>query len=370
MNQIKLPGDLPGRIHVQRQDHIAFRGFFFVGGDLEETDGIRKYIHGQMYVEVMVPHEIKHPYPIIFFHGGGQTGLNWMMTPDGRMGWADYFVKQGYLVYVPDVPARGRSPYHPEADGQQIYMTADLTNEYFASSDGGWPNACRHTQWPDVGEHSGERYDPVYLALCKAQYEYLPPKQQQERVKKAGIELLQCVGESILVTHSMAGPYGWILADACPELIHGIVALEPSGPPFAGISISKGRQRPYGIADIPLTYSPNIRLPKWRSTSNDPIIPPAIEDTDAWLQPEPAGQLINMQTTPILMLTAEASYHAPFDHLTAAFLRQAGVPVRHIRLEEVGIHGNGHMMMMEKNNIEIAAFIQRWVEDNVERRAT
>jgi hypothetical protein len=32
----------------------------------------------------------------------------------------------------------------------------------------------------------------------------------------------------------------------------------------------------------------------------------------------------------------------------------AGVSVDHVRLEDVGIHGNGHMMFMEKNNMHIA----------------
>jgi len=41
-----------------------------------------------MYVEVMVPHEIQHPYPIVFLHGAGQTGVDYLQTPDGRSGWA------------------------------------------------------------------------------------------------------------------------------------------------------------------------------------------------------------------------------------------------------------------------------------------
>ena len=34
-----------------------------------------------------------------------------MQTPDGRRGWAHYFVDQGYIVYITDQPARGRSMY-------------------------------------------------------------------------------------------------------------------------------------------------------------------------------------------------------------------------------------------------------------------
>ena len=64
-------------------------------------------------------------------------------------------------------------------------------------------------------------------------------------------------------------------------------------------------------------------------------------------------------------MTAEASYHAPYDHLTSAFLRQAGVEHDFVRLADVGIRGNGHMMMLEKNSLEIAAYLRRWVEAQV-----
>ena len=33
--------------------------------------------------------------------------------------------------------------------------------------------------------------------------------------------------------------------------------------------------------------------------------------------------------------------------------------------EQAGIRGNGHMVMIEKNNFEIAAFIDRWLSTNV-----
>ena len=34
-----------------------------------------------------------------------------------------------------------------------------------------------------------------------------------------------------------------------------------------------------------------------------------------------------------------------------------------IRLPYKGIHGNGHMMMLEKNNLDIAALIADWVKN-------
>ena len=39
---------------------------------------------GDAYVVVWVPKQIKHPYPIVYVHGAGQTATDWEQTPDGR----------------------------------------------------------------------------------------------------------------------------------------------------------------------------------------------------------------------------------------------------------------------------------------------
>jgi pimeloyl-ACP methyl ester carboxylesterase len=90
-----------------------------------------------------------------------------------------------------------------------------------------------------------------------------------------------------------------------------------------------------------------------------------------WAQAEPARTLVKLQNIPVLVVHAEASYHAAYDHCTVAYLRQARVSaVRFIRLSDVGIKGNGHMLMLEKNNLEIAAVVERWLQETVEKRST
>src|SRR5688572_463327 len=78
---------------------IARQGWFFVGGRrVKGTDGT--YFAGQMYVEYQIPARRRHPYPIVMWHGNGQSGCNFTGTPDGREGWAQYFLRRGYAVYV------------------------------------------------------------------------------------------------------------------------------------------------------------------------------------------------------------------------------------------------------------------------------
>jgi uncharacterized metal-binding protein len=66
-----------------------------------------------------------------------------------------------------------------------------------------------------------------------------------------------------------------------------------------------------------------------------------------------------------MIMAAEASYHQVFDHCTAKYLNQAGVKTEYIPLQDKGIRGNGHMVMIERNNLEIAQLLDEWMQKNV-----
>ena len=65
------------------------------------------------------------------------------------------------------------------------------------------------------------------------------------------------------------------------------------------------------------------------------------------------------------MVTGEASFRATYDHCTSKFLSQAGVRNTHLRLEKAGLHGNGHMMMLQQNSAAIADVIGNWLEADI-----
>src|SRR5579864_1914369 len=96
--QSRAAGAPPPSIHTFSTEDIASTGFFYVGGQYVGAPG-KEVMDGAEYVEVMVPKKLRHPYPIVFFHGAGQTATDWLQTPDGRAGWSYYFIKQGYNVY-------------------------------------------------------------------------------------------------------------------------------------------------------------------------------------------------------------------------------------------------------------------------------
>src|SRR5207244_6130524 len=115
---------------------------------------------------------------------------------------------------------------------------------------------------------------------------------------------------------------------------------------------------------VPLAYSP-----KAEKASDLSIVrqekPDAPDLVRCWLQKAPVRHLPNLTKMPILVVTAEASYHAPYDHCTVKYLEQAGVSPIWIKLQDGGIHGNGHMMMLEKNNAQIAGVISGWLTERV-----
>ena len=89
--------------------------------------------------------------------------------------------------------------------------------------------------------------------------------------------------------------------------------------------------------------------------------------TPCWEQVEPARKLKNLADIPVLVVMAEASYHAAYDHCTVKYMRQAGMmKTTFIKLADLGIAGNAHMLMLEKNNHDIAAVAEKWMRATVE----
>ena len=89
---------------------IGKQGHFFIGGKYVDTPN-GPVMAGHAYVEYQIPQQQTHPFPIVMIHGCCPSGSGWTGTPDGRDGWAQYFLSKGYAVYIMDQVGRGRSAY-------------------------------------------------------------------------------------------------------------------------------------------------------------------------------------------------------------------------------------------------------------------
>lgn len=336
---------------------LAAHGFFWTGIE-RVAQSIGTVARGQMYVEYFIPQRLHQPWPLVMIHGGGGQGTDYLGTPDGREGWVHYFVRQGYAVYVVDRPGLGRSPNHELATGPMSppapYEFMQSLFSHPAGNPQAWPQAQLHSQWPGAGTVGDPALDQ-FLASGGPSIASL--EDSHLLAQRAGAELLDRIGPAILFTHSAGSPCGWAIADARPKLIKGIVAIEPLGPPFAdhpGLG-----KLSWGITACKLNYAPAIANSSELQTE---VRTPSRPNTlPCLVQTAPARTLPNLQGFPIVVVTAEASWMTLDNHGMVDFLEQAGAQVEHLRLEDIGIHGNGHAMMLEKNSDDIAAALHRWL---------
>lgn len=336
---------------------LADQGFFWVGVEREERFGALMAA-GQMFVQYMVPADRRHALPVVMVHGGGGQGLDYLGTPDGRPGWATAFLRRGHAVYVVDRTALGRSPYHPSLHGALgAPPSYGAMLERFVAPElkpASYPQAALHTQWPG----SAELGDSVLDQFMAGQG---PSVADLARVhadmRRCGAALLDRIGPAVLVTHSAGGPFGWLAADARPALVRAILAVEPQGPAFAE---TPAGSLCWGLTAVPVAFAPPAAGPEELVRELRPAPRPELQD--CLVQAEPARQLVNLRDLPVAVVTAEASWKAAQDHGVVDFLRQAGVAAEHLRLEEHGLHGNGHMMMIERNSDEIAVLLCDWIE--------
>lgn len=162
-------------------------------------------------------------------------GLNlssyiYLTTPDGRDGWAQRFAEAGYEVYVindprfdfshgfnapgfESVPTKGARPANPDA--QQGWQRDIWRRWGFGPSEG---NPYPDSQFPS---EEFETFEKNYPHLSSANSSF----------GQAITALLEQTGPAILMAHSAGGPKALSAARAHPELVAGLVLIEPTGPP-------------------------------------------------------------------------------------------------------------------------------------------
>jgi len=352
---------------------LSRTGIFYAGGKYVGEPG-QEVMGGSAYVEVWVPKQIRHPYPIIYIHGAGQTATDWLQTPDGRPGWAYYFAKQGYVQYMVDSPARGRSPYVPDHDGNLTIRTAPNLEAVFTASakKGDFPRAHLHNQFPGPGLMG----DAVFDDFAKTQVQFLAgggPLSQDELSRDAFVALMDMIKTPVIIlSHSQGGSVGWLMADARPSQVKAIVTAEPAAPPIKNVDTAKlaytGPGLSWGVTSSPITYDPPIKNPSELKVALEEKSDISGDVVPCYVQQEPVHKLVNLEKIPVVYLSAEGGYHREFDHCLAKWLNQAGVKTQFVRMEDVGLHGNGHEMMLEKNSDEIAKYIDGWIQKNVPQK--
>jgi pimeloyl-ACP methyl ester carboxylesterase len=228
---------------------------------------------------------------------------------------------------------------------------------------GDFPLAKNHTQWPGAGKIG----DPIFDAFMRSQVQ--SAGQSAALARDAGIALLDAIGAQVIMfTHSMGGGIGFDITEQRPRQVPLMVALEPGGPQFGGADTAKvtpGPRNPnsWGLTNNRYEYDPPASAPADLKV----VLEEKQERPDevrCWMQAEPARKLARWQNIRILMASANATYHRVYDPCIPKFFKQAGVQVEFFRMEDVGLRGNSHVMMLEKNSDDIIKWIAAWMKKN------
>ncbi|MCK8515849.1 hypothetical protein M0534_05860 [Methylonatrum kenyense] len=307
-------------------------GSFYVGGDLIFSDALGTdsrtghTMVNQMYVQYMVP-QGRQKVPVVLVHGGGLSGKNYDTQPDGRMGWFEYFVREGYPTYIPDQAARGRSTHDVSLFNQVragLLPPDELPLMNRTSNEFAW-TAFRFGPQPGIPfpdtQFPIEALDEFAKQQTTTLNALLPSPDPNWQ---AMAELAAKLDGAVLAGFSQSGRFPLEAALIDPAGIRGAVLLEPAGGCNANIY------------------------------------------TD--------DEIATLATVPIQVVfgdhLAGTTWQAAFDNCNIFIERvnSAGGNAEMLYPPAMGIFGNSHMLMNDLNSDQIADLIIDWISENVERR--
>jgi pimeloyl-ACP methyl ester carboxylesterase len=283
------------------------------GGPLTKVDPNGTYQVEHAYVQYFLPARPRGAVPLLLWHGGGLTGASFETTPDGRPGWLNYFLRQGWDTYNADAVERGRSGFaSPDVfAGDPIFLTKTDPYERFriGAGAGSYSESSAGRKPLPGNQFPMEGYDNFTRQLVPRWLS------TDDAVTAAYVALIDKVCPCVLVVHSQGGLYAFRAAQARPDKVKAIVAVEPAGFGYA--------DKAAALKDIPIlaVYGDYFDVDKRWATIRD---------------------------------NGMKFYEA---------IGKAGGSVKVVNLPQLGIRGNSHMLIMDRNNLEIAALIQNWLAE-------
>src|SRR5215471_18235709 len=313
---------------------IASQGSFFVGGDAKTVParggGAQEDITvNQMYVQYQTPPAADRHVPVVMVHGCCLSSKTWETTPDGRMGWNEYFVRKGRSVYLADQVSRARSGFDPSKINQVktgALPPSQLPNVLNASHQTAW-SVFRFgpkfgTPFPD-GQFPIEAVDELYKQMIPDLNSLLPtPNPTWTNMAALAVKLKGAV----LMGHSESGFFPEQAALIDPSGVKGIISIEmPCVTNFAPTQLAT-------LAKIPTVIMFGDHL---GDVSGGPA---------NWMTSYEGCQTFVKQLT------------------------EVGGDAQMMYLPKMGIKGNSHMLMQDKNNLQLADLLLAWTDQHVEKK--
>jgi pimeloyl-ACP methyl ester carboxylesterase len=317
------------------------QGSFFVGGESKtitqagfgpnapSTSG--EITVNQMYVQYQIPMKGDQHVPVVMVHGCCLSSKTWETTPDGRIGWSEYFVRKDRPVYLADQVSRARSGFDatPFLDVRQGKVPPDkMPNILDATHQVGW-----------LVFRFGPKYGEVFPD------EQFPVQAVDEFYKQMIPDLNSTLGAAPRPT--------WEQMGALARKLNGAVLMGHSESGFF----------PEQAA---LINASGIR-------GNISIEMPCVTTFSA-------EQLATLAKIPTLIMFGDhlgdvtgggpANWAQSFASCNefVSQIRKAGGDAEMMHLPAMGIKGNSHMLMQDKNSDQLADLVIAWIDKHVDNR--
>jgi hypothetical protein len=315
-------------------------GSFFVGGQLEQSAAISTNPKGpagfgysnsdtisvdQMYVQFEVPKGTKGNIPVVMIHGCCLTAKSWEDTPDGRMGWYEYFVRNHHAVYLPDQSGRARSGFDATSINEValgVNPPSTIPAIFTFGRDSAWDlfrfGPSYPTAWPD-SQFPLEALAEFAKQVIPDLNATLPtPNPTYKNLAQTAI----LAGGAVVMGHSESGFFPEEAALTDSSGIRGVISIEGGCPKLNAGQVET-------LSTIPALFIFGDHL---------------------------AGSVIS---GPLWTANLDGCKKA------VKAINAAGGNATLVELPSLGMHGNSHMLMMDRNNLQIADFILGWIQKNV-----
>jgi len=320
---------------------LKSQGSFFVGGRTISTDALTGTSSGflntetntgsitvdQMYVQYQIPEGGDKHVPVVMVHGCCLSAKSYETTPDGRMGWNEYFLRKGRAVYLPDQVSRARSGFDAT-----IYNEIRLGKR--PSSD-----------MPAIRTASHE--------IAWTLFRFGPEMGTPFANEQFPVEAFDEFGKQVI-----------------PDLNAGLAADNPTWTNLSGLAIKlRGA--------VLMGHSESGFFPERTALVNPAKLEGLITiETECPTTLTPV-QISTLAGIPVLMVFGDHLGDVPghADMWPARFktcqqvvdqVNAAGGDAIMMHLPKYGQFGNSHMLMQDKNNLQVADLILKWIDDHVE----
>ena len=318
---------------------IKEQGSFFVGGESKTVSApgrgpipaqTGEITVNQMYVQYQIPMQGDRHVPVVMVHGCCLSSKTWETTPDGRMGWSEYFVRKDRSVYLADQVSRARSGFDPSAFNavrSGDTPPAQLPTILAATHQVGW-TVFRFG--PKFGEVFPDEQFPI-AAMDEFYKQMIPdlnstlPQAANPTWKQMAALGVKLKG-AVLMGHSESGFF----------------------PEQAALIDAKGIK---GIVSIEMPCVTDLGAEKIAVLSKIPTLV-MFGDHLGDVTGGPANWAQSFETCKTFV-----------DQL-----KKAGGDAEVMHLPALGIKGNSHMLMQDKNSDQLADLVIAWIDRHVETK--